>query len=98
MPAPGGDLLEAELLLPAKVDLQRPAVGEVRVLFENLVQDAGGVLGPAEGVETPAQREFLAGLGVDVGQGFLFSPALEPENFGEFVRQSGLRTALRLDA
>ena len=41
----------------------------------------------AEGVESPAQRDFLLGLGIDVGQGFLFSPALEAEDFAAYLRQ-----------
>ncbi|WP_052100927.1 sensor domain-containing protein [Novilysobacter arseniciresistens] len=32
----------------------------------------------AEGVESDAQREFLLGLGVRIGQGFLFAPGLTP--------------------
>lgn len=35
----------------------------------------------AEGVETPEQREFLAGLGCDTYQGYLFAPALQAEEF-----------------
>ena len=31
----------------------------------------------AEGVETPAQRERLGAMGCQLGQGFLFSPAVE---------------------
>ncbi len=41
----------------------------------------------AEGVESPAQRDFLLGLGIDVGQGFLFSPALEAEDFARYLHQ-----------
>ena len=52
----------------------------------------------AEGVETPAQREFLTGLGIEIGQGFLFSRALDAEAFGEFARRAGLRDALSLPA
>ena len=52
----------------------------------------------AEGVETPAQREFLTGLGIGVGQGFLFSPALDAEAFGEYARRAGLRDAVSLPA
>ena len=36
----------------------------------------------AEGIETPAQHEVLTGLGVLLGQGYLWSPPLPP---GEFV-------------
>ena len=35
----------------------------------------------AEGVETEAQRRFLVELGVPVGQGYLFAPALTPHDF-----------------
>lgn len=35
----------------------------------------------AEGVEHEAQRRFLVELGVPVGQGYLFSPALAPDDF-----------------
>lgn len=33
----------------------------------------------AEGVELPAQRDFLAGIGCNMYQGFLFAPALDPQ-------------------
>ena len=35
----------------------------------------------AEGVENEAQRRFLVELGVPVGQGYLFAPALKPDDF-----------------
>lgn len=35
----------------------------------------------AEGVENEAQRRFLVELGVPVGQGYLFAPALNPDDF-----------------
>ena len=38
----------------------------------------------AEGIETEAQRDFLLRLGVNIGQGFLFAPGLQP---GEFARR-----------
>ena len=46
----------------------------------------------AEGIESHAQREFLLGLGITTGQGFLFSPALDPDNFSAYLRQAGLHT------
>jgi diguanylate cyclase (GGDEF)-like protein/PAS domain S-box-containing protein len=44
----------------------------------------------AEGIESPAQRDFLRGLGITTGQGFLFSPGLDAENFSAYLRQAGL--------
>ncbi|QCT18927.1 biofilm formation regulator HmsP [Jejubacter calystegiae] len=35
----------------------------------------------AEGVETPAQRDWLRQAGADIGQGFLFDKALPPHRF-----------------
>jgi diguanylate cyclase (GGDEF)-like protein/PAS domain S-box-containing protein len=46
----------------------------------------------AEGIESLAQREFLLGLGIRAGQGFLFSPGLDPDNFAAYLRQAGLHT------
>lgn len=45
------------------------------------VADTGRALGltvVAEGIETEAQRDFLAGIGCDQGQGFLFSRPVSP--------------------
>ena len=39
----------------------------------------------AEGVETEAQRRFLLDLGVDLGQGFLYSPGLAPSQLVEWM-------------
>jgi EAL domain-containing protein (putative c-di-GMP-specific phosphodiesterase class I) len=33
----------------------------------------------AEGVETQRQRQYLMEMGVPVGQGFLFSPGVSPQ-------------------
>lgn len=41
----------------------------------------------AEGIEHEAQRAFLIERGVRLGQGFLFSPALDGERFAERLRQ-----------
>jgi predicted signal transduction protein with EAL and GGDEF domain len=46
----------------------------------------------AEGVESPAQRDFLLGLGIATGQGFLFSPGLDPDSFSAYLRQAGLQS------
>jgi EAL domain-containing protein (putative c-di-GMP-specific phosphodiesterase class I) len=45
----------------------------------------------AEGVETSAQREFLAGNGCDVMQGFLFSRALPDELFRSLLQRETAR-------
>ncbi|MCE1242385.1 EAL domain-containing protein [Oryzomicrobium sp.] len=41
----------------------------------------------AEGVETPAQRDFVAGIGCHVMQGYLFSPPLPVSEFETFVTE-----------
>jgi EAL domain-containing protein (putative c-di-GMP-specific phosphodiesterase class I) len=41
----------------------------------------------AEGVETAEQRDFLAGSGCHVYQGYFFSRPLPIERFEEFARQ-----------
>ena len=43
----------------------------------------------AEGVESSAQRDFLLGLGVRTGQGFLFSPPMDPDAFIAYLRRTG---------
>ena len=43
----------------------------------------------AEGVESEAQRRFLLGLGVPVGQGFLFAQGLPPEEFARRLQAEG---------
>jgi diguanylate cyclase len=42
----------------------------------------------AEGVETETQRDALASMGVDTGQGYLFAAALPIQDFLAFVRRS----------
>ncbi|MBL8301849.1 MAG: EAL domain-containing protein, partial [Ideonella sp.] len=49
----------------------------------------------AEGVETEAQRDFLAQLGADQYQGFLYAPALEPQVFAARIGLGGPRPAAR---
>jgi diguanylate cyclase (GGDEF)-like protein/PAS domain S-box-containing protein len=51
-------------------------------LAESLRLDVMG-----EGVETPAQRDFLLGLGCRTAQGYLFSQPLLAEQFEVFVRR-----------
>ncbi|MEX1228364.1 MAG: GGDEF domain-containing phosphodiesterase [Marinobacter sp.] len=49
------------------------------------VGHALGLLVTAEGVETSGQRDILKCLGCDHAQGFLFSPAIPAERYGEWV-------------
>ncbi|GGO74214.1 EAL domain-containing protein [Bowmanella pacifica] len=39
----------------------------------------------AEGIESSAQRDFLLGSGCQVGQGYLYSPAVEPEKLKHWI-------------
>ena len=41
----------------------------------------------AEGIETEAQRSFLAGLGCQFGQGYLFGRALPAAEFADLFRR-----------
>jgi len=47
---------------------------------------AVGVRAVAEGVETEEQRRVLAGMGCDVGQGFLFARPLEADELQDWAR------------
>ena len=42
----------------------------------------------AEGIETREQLEFLRGMGCDVAQGFLFSPAVPGNDFRRFLQRA----------
>ncbi|WP_052341071.1 putative bifunctional diguanylate cyclase/phosphodiesterase [Salinarimonas rosea] len=62
-----------------------------RALVSGIVGLAHGLsLGVvAEGIETPRQRAILAGMGCDVGQGYLFAVPLAPENVADYLRRAG---------
>jgi diguanylate cyclase (GGDEF)-like protein/PAS domain S-box-containing protein len=47
--------------------------------------DNMGIDAVAEGVETPAQRDYLAALGCQTFQGFLFGHPMPPNEFGLFA-------------
>ena len=44
----------------------------------------------AEGVETPRQAEFLTKIGIDRGQGFLFSEAIDADQFAVLLQRGPL--------
>jgi EAL domain-containing protein (putative c-di-GMP-specific phosphodiesterase class I) len=46
-----------------------------------------GMTTTAEGVETAGQQEFLAALGYDEGQGYLFSRPVPVERVPEILRE-----------
>ena len=46
-----------------------------------------GMTTTAEGVETLGQKEFLAALGCNEGQGYLFSPAVPIERLPDLIAQ-----------
>ncbi len=43
----------------------------------------------AEGIESEAQRHALHGMGISVGQGFLFAPGLAPDDFARRLARRG---------
>lgn len=49
----------------------------------------------AEGIETEAQRGHLLHLGCELGQGFLFAPALPSEDFSRLLVARGVRAMQR---
>ncbi len=49
----------------------------------------------AEGIETEAQRGHLLELGCELGQGFLFAPALPAEDFSRLLIARGVRALER---
>ncbi len=58
-----------------------------RALVEAIIVMAHklGIKAIAEGVETAAQRDLLASFGCDYGQGFLYSPAVQAEEFEKLL-------------
>jgi sensor c-di-GMP phosphodiesterase-like protein len=49
----------------------------------------------AEGIEEEAQRATLAAAGVELGQGYLVSPALPVDDFVAFLAKHALAIAER---
>ena len=54
-----------------------------------------GIRSVAEGVENAVQRDILKGMGIDVGQGYLWA---RPMDAPEFARYLGGRTAAAMQA
>jgi len=77
--------LKLDRCMTRPVPRDREAAAIVRAVL-----DSGHALGlgvVAEGIETEAQRAFLAGIGCDEGQGHLFSQALPPAQVRERLRR-----------
>jgi diguanylate cyclase (GGDEF)-like protein/PAS domain S-box-containing protein len=60
-----------------------------RIIVESTARMAHAlrVQAVAEGVESRADEELLRGFGYDLGQGYLYSPALAPEKLARWVRE-----------
>jgi diguanylate cyclase (GGDEF)-like protein len=55
---------------------------------------AFGLITTAEGIETAAQLECLRGMGCDLGQGYLWSPAMPPREVPDWIGQHHTGSAL----
>ena len=44
----------------------------------------------AEGIETPRQAEYLTQMGIDRGQGFLYSRAIDVDDFSMLLESGPL--------
>lgn len=53
-----------------------------------------GMTTTAEGVEDDCQREFLAALGCDEAQGYLFSNAMPAQDIGAFLADWGRQRSI----
>jgi len=71
-------------------DARHAAVVDAVVAFASRL----GIRVIAEGVEEPAAHEFLRNAGVELFQGYFYSPPLPAAGFAEFIR-SHLRKELR---
>ncbi len=72
-----------------------PAAAEDRAIVQAAVSMAHalGLKVVAEGVERKVQRQFLAGLGVEMGQGWLFGRPLPADDFQRLMRQGDKASA-----
>ena len=70
------------------LDDPRRGAGVVRAIIE--IGRALGLTTVAEGIETPTELQRLRDLGCALGQGYLFSQPLEPDEMADLVaRQTG---------
>jgi diguanylate cyclase (GGDEF)-like protein/PAS domain S-box-containing protein len=67
-----------------------PRTSTARVVVAGIIEIAHelGVVVVAEGIETAEQRALLAGLGSPLCQGFLFSPALPPDELADLITRT----------
>jgi EAL domain-containing protein (putative c-di-GMP-specific phosphodiesterase class I) len=67
-----------------------PRASTARVVVSGIIEMARklGIVVIAEGIETMEQRALLASLGNPLCQGFLFSPALPPQEVAELILAS----------
>jgi diguanylate cyclase (GGDEF)-like protein/PAS domain S-box-containing protein len=72
-----------------------PGSSHANAIATTIIQLAGniGAEALAEGIETPAQCEFLKREGCTLGQGFLFSPAVPEDEVEELFRRFDRRFA-----
>lgn len=70
--------------------------GRVRNLVTSIAEFARTteMIVVAEGIETPTQARFLTSIGIDRGQGFLFSSALDPRAFNAMLQAESIGTSL----
>jgi diguanylate cyclase (GGDEF)-like protein/PAS domain S-box-containing protein len=87
--------IDRSLVTPLRNDRRSTAiVRAVTALAHDL-----GMMVTAEGIETPLQRDCLRDVGCDLGQGFLFSPAVDRNTLADLLgigsgaRDSASRTA-----
>ncbi|HEY0313269.1 MAG TPA: EAL domain-containing protein [Allosphingosinicella sp.] len=79
------DTLKIDRSFVSTIDTVAESAAIVRALVELAKNLSIEVV--AEGVEDEAQRKFLAGIGCDYGQGFLFSRPVKMEEVGELLRK-----------
>ena len=77
------DALKVDRSFVAGLGTNRDDEAIVRSVVQ--LAQAFGIQTVAEGIETRGQLEFLTGLGCEMGQGYLWSPARPANEIGEFI-------------